>query len=589
MDEPLALPNPASASSAKPRLQDLPYVKQVALLLGLSLAVALGLYMFFWTQSPSYLPLYAGLEEKDALEVMEALNGAGIPHKLDPVTGAITVPEAKLRDARLQLAAKGLPAGGRQGLEMIQQDQGFGASQFVESARYQIALETELARTIGSLRPVRAARVHLALPKPSAFTTRKDPATASVLVELYNGRTLDPSQVAAIVHLVASSIPELSPERVTVIDQSGRLLTRDGGDDDVEAAAKQFEQQRRIEEKFVARIEQLLMPLTGPNRVSTRVAVDMDFSVTEEARETFAPETRLRSEQTSEAVTENKGPQGVPGATSNQPPTAENQGVADATAPTPSNVSRNATRNYEMDRTVSHTRQPAGRISRVSVAVLVDHIPVWADPQAAASAANGKPAQAGKGNAAGAAKPAASAAPAQATTPVVTYRAMTAEELAQVEKLVKEAVGFDEKRGDTVSVMNAPFARAEPVEVPDEPLWKRAETREYARLALGTLVVLFLVFGVLRPLLRNLTASPVVEAELLADGAPRDANGEIRGALAGPDGEGDGEGAEGDRAGSDGSLPLDNHEQRMTALRQAAQQDPRRVAQVIKAWVAQNA
>jgi flagellar M-ring protein FliF len=575
MDETLTLSGPVAP---KPRLQDLPYVKQIALLFGLSAAVALGLYMFFWTQSPSYMPLYAGLEEKDALEVIDALRAANIEYKMDPTTGAITVPEAVVRDARLQLAAKGLPSGSRQGLEMIQQDQGFGASQFVESARYQIALETELARTIGSLRSVRAARVHLALPKASAFTTQRDPATASILVELYNGRSLDPSQVAAIVHLVASSIPELSPEKVTVIDQSGRLLTRKDDDGDVEMAAKQFEQQRRFEEKYVDRIEQLLLPLTGPGRVSARVSVDMDFSVTEEAREVFAPETKLRSEQTSEAVTENKGAQGVPGATSNQPPTAENQNAA--TTANPSNASRNATRNYEIDRTVSHTKQPAGRINRVSVAVLVDHIPVLAEAIADAA----KPADAAKADdkkkAAKAKDPPKEDVAAK--PPVQTFRALTAEELVQVEKLVREAVGFDEKRGDTVSVMNAPFARVEPLAIVEEPIWKRPEMREYTRLGLGTLVVLFLVFGVLRPLLRNLTSPPRVEAELLAADERDNLTEEERAALEGPEGSNsDGEGRE--------LVPLTEHEQRMAAIRNAAQSDPRRVAVVIKSWVNQNA
>lgn len=549
MAETLALIGP------KPRLQDLPYVRQLALLAGIAAAIALGLYVFFWTQKPNYVPVYPGLADKDASEVLDALRAAQVPVLLDPVTGSVTVPETALQSARMQLAAQGLPAGSRMGIEMIQQDQGFGASQFVESARYQHALETELARTIGGVRPVRSARVHLALPRASVFASRREPASASVLLDLYPGRTLEPSQVAAIVHMVASSIPELSPEAVTVVDQSGRLLTRNDGDTDAELAAEQFSQTRRVETTYVQRIERLLEPLTGPGRVSAQVAIDMDFAVTEEARETFAPDTRLRSEQVAEAVTETRKPGGVPGAVSNQPPEAAPPTSADAVAGSeanPSNASRSATRNFEMDRTVSHTRQPAGRVKRVSVAVLVDHVP----PQAVAATAD--PAD----------EPTAAA-----TAPAL--RALTPEELDQVEKLVKQAVGFDTERGDTVSVMNAPFARPEALPPPEAvPLWRQPEMRDYARIGLGTLVVLMLVFGVLRPLLRNL-AAPRESEPLLA--TIESSNGMAM--------------LEGERAQTAEMLapPNNPHDQRLAQARQAAQQDPRRVAQVVKNWVGNDA
>lgn len=563
MAEPLALPGP------RPRLQDLPYVRQLATVVALGAAIALGAWMFSWTQKPSYVPVYPALEAKDASEVLEALRSAQVPVQVDPLTGNVTVPETAVQQARLLLAAQGLPAGTRLGVEMMQKDQGFGASQFVENARYQHALETELARTIGAVRPVRSARVHLALPKASVFATRRDPASASVLVDLYPGRSLEPDQVAAIVHMVASSIPELSPERVTVVDQSGRLLTRDEADSDAELAAEQFAQTRRVETSFVERIERLLEPLTGPGRVSAQVAVDMDFAVTEEARETFAPDTRLRSEQVSEQVTENKPTGGVPGATSNQPPQAAPPTTADAAAPaadgsTPTNASRSATRNFEMDRTVSHTRQPAGRVRRVSVAVLVDHVPALAAAAAPADGADGE----GEGDAEEGAADAATVAPA--------LRALSAEELAQVEKLVKEAVGFDAERGDTVSVMNAPFARPDalpPIE--DLPLWQQPEVRDYLRLGLGTLVVLVLVFGVLRPLLRNLAQprvfEPVLETIEGGGGGLPALTGETAqtAELLGP--------------------PMDPHEQRLAQARQAVQQDPRKVAQVVKNWVGSDA
>jgi flagellar M-ring protein FliF len=559
MAEPLALPGPRA------RLQDLPYVRQLGSLVGLALAIALGIWVFTWTQKPSYVAVYPGLEAKDAAEVLDALRAAQVAVQVDPASGAITVPEADLQNARLKLASAGLPAGSRLGIEMIQRDQGFGASQFVESARYQHALETELARTIGAVRPVRSARVHLALPRASAFASRRDPASASVLVDLLPGRALEPEQVSAIVHMVASSIPELSPERVTVVDQAGRLLTRDPTDSDAELAAEQFAQARRVESSYVERIERLLEPLTGPGRISAQVAVDMDFAVTEEARESFAPDTRLRSEQVSEAVTESRTAGGIPGATSNQPPEAAPPTSADATTAdgqgaAPTNATRSATRNFEMDRTVSHTRQPAGRVRRVSVAVLVDHVP--AAPIAAAAPAEGEEAadeEAADG---------AVAAPA--------LRALSADEIAQVEKLVREAVGFDAERGDTVSVMNAPFARPEPIAPLEEiPLWQQPQVREYARLALGTLVVLVLVFGVLRPLLRGL-ASPRDPEPMLAN---------VEGGLSLPGSLGN------DNAQTAELLapPMDPHEARLQQARQAVQQDPRKVAQVVKNWVGNDA
>lgn len=563
MAEPLALPGPRA------RLQDLPYVRQLASLVGLALAIALGIWVFTWTQKPTYVAVFPGMEAKDAAEVLDALRASQVPVQVDPATGAITVPETELQNARLKLAAAGLPAGSRLGIEMIQRDQGFGASQFVESARYQHALETELARTIGAVRPVRSARVHLALPRASAFASRRDPASASVLVDLLPGRTLEPEQVSAIVHMVASSIPELSPGRVTVIDQAGRLLTRDPDDTDADIAAEQFAQTRRVETSYVERIERLLEPLTGPGRISAQVAVDMDFAVTEEARETFAPDTRLRSEQVSEAVTEARNAGGIPGATSNQPPEAAPPTTADAAqgeGGAPTNATRSATRNFEMDRTVSHTRQPAGRVRRVSVAVLVDHVPAAAVAPAVADAA-------GEEAADEAAEEEAADGEAVANAPAL--RALTAEELAQVEKLVREAVGFDAERGDTVSVMNAPFARPEPVApLEDLPLWQQPEVREYARLALGTLVVLVLVFGVLRPLLRGLAAPPEPEPMLATieagAGTPALGNDNAQTAeLLAP--------------------PMDPHEARLQQARQAVQQDPRKVAQVVKNWVGSDA
>uniref|UniRef100_UPI0025D49DB3 flagellar basal-body MS-ring/collar protein FliF n=1 Tax=Nevskia sp. TaxID=1929292 RepID=UPI0025D49DB3 len=294
------------AGFASRKLQDLPAVRQLMAIAGIALAIAAGITLFFWAQKPNQAPLYPNLGEKDSAEVADALRAAGIEFKLDGASGSVTVPADKVHEARLRLASQGLPKGSSLGMEMIREEQGFGTSQFIETARYQLALETELSRTIGSLMSVKSSRVHLALPKPSAFARSRDQASASVLLELHPGRQLEAGQVASIVHMVASSVPNLQPSAVTVIDQYGHLLTGDGNNSEADASSEQFSFARRVEADYVRRIEQLLAPMMGAGRVSAQVSADVDFSVTEEAREAYNPNPQaIRSEQTSEEATRN--------------------------------------------------------------------------------------------------------------------------------------------------------------------------------------------------------------------------------------------------------------------------------------------
>lgn len=303
------------------RVSSLQITRKLTMMAMIALAVAAGLAVFFWSQKPGYQSLYTGLDEKGNAEAADLLRTAQIPYKIDQGTGAISVPQDRLYDARLKLAGSGLTGketGG--GFELMEKDPGFGVSQFVENARYQHALETELSRTIGTLRPVREARVHLAIPKPSAFTRQRDVASASVVLELRGGQGLERNQVDAIVNLVASSIPNITPERVTVVDQSGRMLSIADPNSDAAQHAAQFEQVRRQESSYNQRIRELLEPMTGPGRVNPETSVDMDFSVVEEARELYNGEpAKLRSEQVNDTSTTATGPQGPPGATSNSP------------------------------------------------------------------------------------------------------------------------------------------------------------------------------------------------------------------------------------------------------------------------------
>ena len=544
-------------------------LRPLLLLLGVAVAVAVGVTIVLWWRGPDWSLLYGNLSDGDAGNVVQALQTAGIEYKLDNSSGAIMVPAERVHDARLQLAAQGLPAGKSGGFAMIIKDPGFGASQFMENARYQYALETELAQTISSLQAVQAARVQLALPPQSAFVSDHRSASASVLLQLRAGRRLEPEQVSAIVHLVASSVPELDSDKVTVVDQEGRLLSAPKSGD-AAAAAEQFEAERRIEDNYASHIEALLSPLVGEGRVRAQVTVTLDQGASEQASEQYKPDSAVvRSEQSSEQVTHGgAGSGGIPGALTNQPPaggsivaanrpnaapataasaaasapatargaagagaanangTAANgtnatNGAAAAASAVPADTSQQNTRNYEIDRTVSYTRQPGGRIKRLTVAVLVDNL--------RSLGSDGK----------------------------VTQRPLSQPEIDNVTKLVKDAVGFDQTRGDSVNVVNQPFMQQTEVLAPQSvPLLQRPWLLNIGRLVLGALVLVALALGVLRPLIKNLAT------QVVAPPAPP---------VALSDGRGPG--------------PQLAYEQQVVQARNLVSQDPKRVAQVVKTWV----
>jgi flagellar M-ring protein FliF len=534
--------------------------KPLLLLFGIAGAVAAGLTVALWSRSPSYSLLYANLGGEDQAQVAQALDAAQIRYRLQPGSNAIEVPTEHLADARLKLAGQGLPEGGG-GFATLDKDPGFGVSQFVESARYQHALETELARTIANLRPVEGARVHIALPRQSAFVRDHRAASASVFVQLKAGQRLEQQQVQAIINLVASSVPELEATQVTVVDQQGRLLSQPPGHDEFSMREEQFDLVRRLEDDYRQRIEALLSPLVGAGHVRAQVVAQLDMAVSEEAREQYRPESQIvRSEQTSEQTSHEGGAaQGVPGALSNQPPAggvaAPPPAPAPAPAPapsaapgaakppaaavpataapaTPESVTRESTRNYEIDRTLAYTREPGGKLKRLTVAVLVD------DMHATDSA--------GK---------------AQST-------ALSAAQLEHITQLVKDAVGFDQARGDTVSVVNASFATEAPVaegELQAPALWERPLFGDLVRILCGALVIIVLVLTVLRPLVRSLITAP--RAQRLAQAAAADA-----------------------AALSQGAAParLMDPAQQLSQARALVTQDPKRVAQVVRGWVEQD-
>jgi len=542
-------PQKVNVSQSKPNalegLTRLPVFKQIGLMLGLAASVALGVGVVLWSQTPSYSLLYGNLDGRSTTEVVDALGRAQIAYRLDHRSGALMVPSGQVHEARLKLAAEGLPRGDNVGFEVLDKDPSFGTSQFLEQARYQRALEVELARSISAVNSVQTARVHLALPKQSVFVRNRKKSSASVLVHLYQGRTLEEGQVAAITHLVAASVPNLEPSGVKVVDQTGRMLTPSDESEDGALSRKQFELARRLEEDYIKRIEEILTPIVGAEGVKAQVSVELDFTRTEQTRETFNPDLpALRSEQILEEQGASPAAAGVPGALSNQPPPAgqaPEQAQQPAVAGTAgagalNNSRRRATRNYELDRTVSHTLMPAATVRRLSVAVVVDHHRT-VGPEG-----------------------------------TIERKALTPEELNRITALVKEAIGYDLQRGDSVNVTNVPFTSPLPAEpLPEPPLWEQAWLWDLGKQALGLGLVVFLVFAVLRPAARRLTSHAVVarQASIRADGELVEDRLSLTGARLGtPQLPG-------------GRAPQEH----LTAVKSLAVEDPKRVAQVVRGWV----
>src|SRR5579862_4338538 len=529
-------------------LADIPGLKQVGLLAGVAAAIAAAIWLVLWSQGQNYTVLYGQLSERESGQVMDALTAAGIEFKLNP-SGAVSVPESKVQEARIRLASQGLPQSDSMGIEMIQKDSALGNSSLMESARYQSVLETELARTIIKVQGVQSARVHMALPKPSVFLRDAHKATASVMLQLYPGRRLDPGQVAAIVHLVASSVPELSANDVTLVDQAGSLLNSPDENAEAAASTRHFAQTRKIEESYQQRIIDLLEPLIGAGRVRVTVTADMDYTITEETHENYDPQkTAVRSEQTSnEQRRGGDGAEGIPGALSNQPPGTSGApaipgaatpgnpapGAAQSTAACsgPSSTAQRSTRNFEVDRTLSYVKQPVGVLKRLSVGVVLDD---WQKTDA-----EGK----------------------------VTTAPMSDTDIKRFTQLVRESIGLKEDRGDQLNVLNQAFKSTGPLGPIDSlPLWQTPWITQLAKQIVGAALVLVVAFLVLRPLMKSLTKS----APRITAGADADLDGD-RLSIGGQGGK---------------AIKLaPSFEQQIAAARTLVGQDPRRAAQVVKDWV----
>jgi flagellar M-ring protein FliF len=533
-----------------------PVVRQLGVMIGIAASVALGVAVVLWSQTPNYSLLFGSLGQKDAAEVITALQQAGIDFRVDETNGAVMVPSSKLRDARMKLAGQGLPRSDSLGFELLQQETGFGTSRALEAARFHRALEGELARTIATLANIQSARVHLATPKQSVFVRKRKKPSASVVLKLYNGHSLEKEQVAAIVHLIASSVPELETGQVTVVDQKGSMLSGRMRSNEMMLTASQFDYTKQLEEHYRQRVENILIPILGADRVRAQVTAELDFTVTEQTAERFNPDLpALRSEQTQEQASVATAAGGVPGALSNQPPAAgtapeqlANQDDGGSTPPgaIPQSSSKRATRNYELDKTISHTRLSSGGLRRLSVAVVVDD-QVIADSEGQVNRTPRSP-----------------------------------EEINRITQLVQEAIGYSATRGDTVRVINASFMTPPAQEsLPELPIWEQPWVWDLAKQASGLILVLLLILLVLRPTMKRLTSPPVVER--LESESAAGIEGEAGAA---------GEGVQALEGGATGRMQLpgpEHYEDTLEAARGLVQEDSKRVAQVVKSWVSENA
>jgi flagellar M-ring protein FliF len=520
---------------------------KLMLLAGVAAVVAVMVVFWLWSQQPDYRILFSNYSDKDGGSIVAALEKMNVPYKFSESGAAILVPAEQVHTARLKLASEGLPKGGNIGFELLE-NQKFGVSQFVEQVNFQRALEGELERSIQAIAAVDVARIHLAIPKPSVFVRDQQNPTASVLLNLRAGRTLDAQQVGAVVHLVASSVPNLPAANVTVVDQNGNLLSdtsKKQGNNGLDQT--QIKYVEDMQASIARRVESIITPIVGAKNVRAEASAEIDFSTTEQAAETYKPnykpeETAIRSMQSNES---NNGAgadaSGVPGALSNQPPpdstapleTTEDTATSNTAAAAVS-TQKNTTTNYEVDKTVSYVQQPKGGIKRLHVAVVVNNLPV--------TDAKGK----------------------------VTYRPLNDAEKQQINDLAMQAMGFNKERGDSITVVNSSFA-GEPVEVlPEVPVWQNPVAVEYGKDGLRFLVgivVLFLVYTrMLKPLLAKLS-SPMNNQKMLGQA---DQNGED--AIVNISGQ------------PTMSLTAPGYEQNLGVVKQLAKDNPRMVANVVSNW-----
>ena len=524
-----------------------PAVRQLALLVGLAASVALAIGLVQWAMAPGMKPLFSQLNPADTNIVISTLEANGIEYEINAGGSVVAVPQGDLDRARLLLASEGLPKGDGIGFESLYQEQELGLSSFMEQARYHRALEAELARTMAALDSVRSARVHLAIAKESPFLRKGNAPAASVMLNIYPGRILSDRQLAGIVHLVSSSVPNLDASQVSVVDQAGKLLSDQGEDVAMGSSKEHYRLTQQLEQDYSDRIVMILEPILGAGSVRAQVSADMDFTRVERTSEVAAPGTVVRSERRSEEVANTPVEGGAPGELVNEAPVdpaLQQQPEGDQVAQQPpARTSTSSTRNYEMDKTISHIQETPGSVRRLSVAVLLDYAENVGD--------DGQ----------------------------VTRAPLEQAQLDEIRTLVSEAIGFTADRGDTLSIMNAEFMRPPaPEPLPEPGFFEQDWVWQAGKGLLALSVLLALVFAVLRPLMR-FAAVPIPPApQMMAQNQ-----------LSGPDGQAGGQMmlASGEPVGLPENMNQGaNYLQSLSMARQAAGGEPARAASVMKNWVA---
>ncbi len=546
--------NPNELFGQLRNLSQLPLTRQFAFMLLLAASIALGASIVMWSTGSTYTALYADLNTEDQAEIASALDSLNVPYRIEAVSGLISVPQDRLQQVRLQLANQGLPENNSQGFGILNQEQDLGISNFIEQARFNRALEQELAATIRSLQGVRNSRVHLSIPKQTSFIRSSAKPSASVMVDLISPGSLGDTQISGIVHLVSSSVAGLDSESVSVVDQQGNLLSQNSNTE-FAGSTEHIRLTRQMEQEYRDRIVTILSPVVGLENVRAQVAADLDFTIMETTEESYDPNSIVvRSEQTQQEQSGANSTTTVePGALSATPPL--NQGL-DATAEdqsTNNSQSRiNSIRNYEIDRSVSQIRTAPGAIRKLSVAVLIDlngqEAPIEIE------AAEGEEAP----------PPPAPFVPDQA-------------KIDRLTQLVRDAIGYDELRGDSVSVIHEDFV-APPVmeEIAAPPIWQAPWVSSAAKYAASSIVVLLLIFVVLRPAMRATVAVSANQVRSLQ--APGEDGQSPQVTLSGA----------GDAAALPAAAtapPQSNFDQNLTLAKTLVQNEPQRAARMIQNWL----
>ena len=529
---------------------DLDLLRQVVLVLSISICVALIVMLFFWGREPDMRPLGA-YETEELIPVLDYLDQQKQQYKLDGNT--ILVPVSDYNSLKLSMVRAGLNQNRQAGDEILMQDMGFGVSQRLEQERLKLSRERQLAKAIEEMRQVNKARVLLALPKQSVFVRHNQEASASVFLTVRTGANLKQEEIDAVVDMVASAVPGMKPSRVTVTDQHGRLLSS-GSQDPVSAARrKEQELEKQQEEALRGKIDSVLIPILGLGNYTAQVDIELDFSAVEQTRKVFDPNTpATRSEYTLEDYNNGNVVAGVPGALSNQPPADASipQDVAqmkDGSVMGQGSVHKEATRNFELDTTISHERRQSGIINRQTVAVAVKSRPS-VNPD----------------------------------TGEVTYTPLSEADLNSIRQVLIGTVGYSENRGDLLNVLSMPFAEPEMEQIVDVPIWEHPNFNDWVRWFASALVIIIVILVLVRPAMKKLINPAADDDDQMygPDGMPIGADGET--SLIG----GDIDGGELFEFGSGIDLPnLHKDEDVLKAVRALVANEPQLAAQVVKNWM----